>query len=141
MTALTETALTARRSSELGLVRIVALLALGAALWFAAALTLRMLGPHGVYDGLAQAALYAGVIPVTAIVIWVMRRILAVPRALTFRAAAIATMAALFLDALAFGFVPQLYGAEPNLQIGAAAAVFWGAGVAIALGWLMNERA
>lgn len=54
----------------------------------------------------------------------------------TFAGVAVATAAALLCDGIAVGWVPELYGAEPRR---AAAVILWGAGVAIALGWLMNR--
>jgi hypothetical protein len=50
----------------------------------------------------------------------------------------IVTTAALLLDGIAHAWFPSLYGKEPALIVAGAAAIFWGAGVALVLGVITN---
>ncbi|MFM9852688.1 MAG: hypothetical protein ACKVOJ_07795, partial [Sphingomonadaceae bacterium] len=53
----------------------------------------------------------------------------------------IVTATALFCDGIAHAWFPQLYGSDPALIILGASAIFWGAGVGLVLGLVMDRRA
>lgn len=119
--------------------QLIRLTALGAALWLTAALLLRWLGPLGVYDGTARILLYALIIPGTAPFIWLIAKIGGLARAELALGVSVVVAAAVLLDGLALAWTPTLYGAELALQAGAGAAILWGAGVALVLGFVFNR--
>ncbi|WBQ10988.1 hypothetical protein L2D01_04205 [Hyphomonadaceae bacterium ML37] len=119
--------------------QLIRLAALGAALWLTAALLLRWLGPLGVYDGAARILLYALIIPGTAPFIWLIAKIGGLARSDLALGVSVVVAAAVLLDGLALAWVPTLYGAELALQAGAGAAILWGAGVALVLGFVFNR--
>lgn len=118
--------------------KLIPLMIYGAVGWFLAALLCRTLGSMGVYDGSAQIILYAAIIPGTIPVVWLMKPLLGVRRSEMFAAAAIVDMSALVLDGIAVAWFPSLYGTDPQMVANSAAAVLYGAGVLLAIGFVMN---
>ena len=116
------------------------LIAFGAAGWFAAALLIRFLEPFNVFAGTARVWTYLLIIPGSVPLVWIgqaMTRHTRVQRGL---AAAIFTTTALLLDGLAVAWIPWLYGTTTDHVLAGAAAILWGAGVAITLGFVMSRR-
>ncbi|MEL6388366.1 MAG: hypothetical protein AAFR00_13530 [Pseudomonadota bacterium] len=111
----------------------------GGVLWFAAAFLLRYVGPLGVYEGSGRALLYGLVIPGTVPFVFMIRWAAGLTKAQTALAVAFATASALVLDGMATAWMPGLYGATDALVLGAAAAILWGGGVAIFLGFLFSR--
>ena len=124
--------------SDLSARQTTIMIAYGAALWFGAAMLLRVVGPLGAFQGVGVVILYALVIPGTVPFIWGARVVAKLSPDQTLLAITIATTTALLLDGLAVAWMPWLYGADATLVMGAAAAVLWGGGVGLALGFLMN---
>ena len=120
--------------------RTMAYLALwGAALWFIAAVLLRMLGPMGVYEGFARVLLYALIIPGTLPFILLIVKLTRVARDQIALACAVMTASAALLDGIALAWFPALYGDDVAHVAGAGATILWGAGVALALGFFLNK--
>jgi hypothetical protein len=112
----------------------------GVVLWFLAAMLVRVLGPMGALDGFWGAITFALVIPGTVPALIVMRKIAKLARPQMIVGTAIVTATALLLDGIAHGWFPALYGSDPRLIIKGAAAIFWGAGVALVLALFMGQR-
>ncbi len=119
--------------------QLAVLMATGAALWFGAALLLHRLAAAGWLEGGARALVYALVVPGT-IPFLMMTRVVARLRADQMASGvALVTATALLLDGAAVAWFPQLYGTTDARVLAASAAVLWGAGVAIMLGFAMNR--
>ena len=123
------------RPSQIGV-----LAAYGVALWFGAALMMRVIGPLGAFHGPGTVLLYALVIPATVPFVLLARKVAGLARDQTALGIAIVTGVAALLDGAALAWFRPLYGVDP---LGAAAAILWGAGVGLVLGVILNgpERA
>ena len=110
----------------------------GAVLWFLAAMLVRTIGPMGALDGSARIITYALVIPGTIPAIWIGRAMAGLARDQTATALIVITATALLLDGIAHAWFPNLYGSDPALIVKGAAVIFWGAGVGLVLGLIMN---
>lgn len=120
-------------------VQLAVLMATGATLWFGAAVLLHWLTGAGWLEGGARALVYALVVPGT-IPFVMMTRALARLRADQMASGmALVTATALLLDGVAVAWFPQLYGTTPAQVLAASAAVLWGAGAAIMLGFAWNR--
>lgn len=109
----------------------------GIVLWFGAAVLTQLVGRIGAYEGLGPAILYALIIPGTVPFVYLTRTLARLRPSQTAVAMAIVTATALLFDGVAFAGLRALYWHEAT---SAAASIFWGAGVAIALGIAMNAR-
>jgi hypothetical protein len=112
----------------------------GAIGWFAAALLIRFLEPFNVFDGTARIWTYLLIIPGSVPLVWIGRAIAGLAKVQLAVASAIFTGTALLLDGLAVAWIPWLYGTTTEHVLAGAAAILWGAGVAIWLGFLMSSR-
>lgn len=119
--------------------QIVTMAIFGAVLWLLAALTLRYLGPMGIYEGTSRAVLYALIVPGTVPFVLLARRIGGLASNQIGIAYAVGTTSAMLLDGLALAWFPALYGGTPELVAGAGAAILWGAGVGQLLAFLFNR--
>ncbi len=117
----------------------VVLMLYGVILWFVAASLVRVIGPTGAFDGVAGLISFALIIPGTVPAIYGARWIAKLQTNQTAAAILIVTAAALLLDGIAHAWFPKLYGTDPALIIKGAAAIFWGAGVGLVLGLVMNK--
>lgn len=116
--------------------RIATLVVLGAGLWALAAGLIRAIGPMGAFRGLGPPVLYALVIPGTVPFILIGRKLAKLARGQTLLGVSIMTGTAALLDGVALAGFPSLYGED---AVGAAGALLWGVGVALALGVAMNR--
>ena len=85
----------------------VALVVLGAALWFLAALILRVIVPMGALEGTMRALTYALVIPCTLPFVLLMRFLLGLRPDQLFTGVGIATMTALIIDGIVIAYLPS----------------------------------
>jgi hypothetical protein len=111
----------------------------GAVLWFLAAMIVRFVGPMGAFDGAMMFVTFALVIPGTVPAIWIARKIASFRRDQTAIGVTVITATALLLDGVAHAWFSGLYGSDPALRVSAASTIFWGAGVGLVLGLLMNQ--
>ncbi len=118
--------------------QIIILALYGTLLWFLAAILVRTIGPMGALDGFGQVITYALVIPGTIPAIWIGRALARLSRDQTAISLIVITATALLLDGVAHAWFPSLYGSDPALIVKGAAAIFWGAGVGLVLGLVMN---
>ncbi len=119
--------------------QIIRSMILGGILWFAAAMLLRILGPMGIYDGVAPLVTYALVIPGTVPFVFLVQRLAGLGCDQIALGYSVATAAALILDGIAVAWFPTLYGTNAELVKGAAAAILWGAGVGLFLAFAINK--
>lgn len=121
--------------------QVISCLVQGAVLWLAAALLLRWLGPMGIYEDPSRILLYLLVIPGTWPFVIQVEKLAKLRRDQVFTGMAVGTMMAVLLDGLALAWFPRLYGETIEMWAGAGAAILWGAGVGLALGWLRTRKA
>jgi hypothetical protein len=114
-------------------------LALGAVLWFLAALLLRFVGLAGGFDGWARGLLFAAIVPGSIPVVLLFRYLLGLGRGQLPAAVALGTALATLLDGLALSWWPALYGTEVALIAGSGATILWGAGVLIFLAYAFDR--
>jgi hypothetical protein len=120
--------------------QVARLVVLGIVLWFTGAMLLRWLIPQGAFEGSARALSYALLIPGTAPFIWLIARVARLGRQQVPAGVALTTGAAVLCDGVALAWYPSLYAAESAGAHLAGAAILWGAGVAIGLGFVMADR-
>lgn len=113
---------------------------IGAVLWLAFALLIRVLGPMGIFDGSNRVWLYLAVIPGTLPMIPVIRRLAGLAANQHTIGMAIGTASATMLDGLALSWTPWLYADTVELVAAAGAVILWGGGVGLALGALLDWR-
>jgi hypothetical protein len=118
--------------------QVIILIVYGAVLWFVAAMLVRIIGPMGALDGFGRVITYALVIPGTVPAIWIGRVLAKLSHDHTAIALIVITATALLLDGIAHAWFPSLYGSDPVLRVRGAAVIFWGAGVGLVLGLVMN---
>jgi hypothetical protein len=116
------------------------LITFGVTGWFAAALLIRFLEPFGALQGTARILTYLLIIPGSVPLVWIGQAIARHTRVQRGLAATIFTTTALLLDGLAVAWIPWLYGVSTEHVLAGAAAILWGAGVAITLGFVMGRR-
>jgi hypothetical protein len=119
--------------------QIIILAVYGAILWFVAAMLVRTIGPMGALDGHALLITYTLVIPGTVPAIWIGRMLAKLSHDQMAIGVMVVTAAALLLDGVAHAWFPGIYGNDPALIIKGAAVIFWGAGVGLVLGMIMNR--
>ena len=120
--------------------QLTILIITGAALWFIAAMLLRVLGPTGIYEGSARVWLYLLVIPGTWPLVSLTVRVAGLAPDQKAIALAIVTGTATLIDGIALAWLPWIYGDSVDLIAAAGAVILWGAGVALALGLALNKR-
>ncbi len=116
----------------------VNLIAYGAILWAAAAALAHYLGKVGLLAGPWAPALYLSAVPLLAVFVAPVRRLMRLTQAQVVPAVALATTAALVLDGLAFQWAPWLYGKTPAVVLAAAGLIAWGAGLGQATAFLLT---
>lgn len=119
--------------------QLATMIAVGAALWLAAALLLRTIGPLGAFEGTARVMLYVAVIPGTWPFVRLARRLAGLRADQVAIGTAVTVATATLLDGIALAWFPALYGSSAEQVAAAAAAILWGAGVALVLGMLANH--
>ena len=126
------TSLTARQMGTL--------VAIGAILWFAAAMLVRIIGPMGVFEGTNRLWTYLLVIPGTLPFVLLVRRSAGLATNQHATGMAVSTAAAMLLDGIALAWLPGLYADTVELVAAAGAVILWGAGVGMVLGYLLDAR-
>ena len=126
------TSLTARQMGTL--------VAIGAILWFAAAMLVRIIGPMGVFEGTNRLWTYLLVIPGTLPFVLLVRRSAGLATNQPATGMAVSTAAAMLLDGIALAWLPGLYADTVELVAAAGAVILWGAGVGMVLGYLLDAR-
>lgn len=120
--------------------KTLALVAIGLILWFVAAIILRTIAPMGALEGTARAVTYAFVILGTLPCVILTRQLVQLRHNQVVIGIAVATATALLVDGVVVAWFPFVYSAEIRHVANCAAAILWGAGVALALGFIMNKE-
>ncbi len=119
----------------------VSLVALGVALWLLFALLIRYVMPTGWFASpTISVLLFMACIPSAWLLVRLCQRTAALTPEQLVPGVAIASAAALPCDGVALTWAPQLYGADAASILPAAAWLFWGAGVCLALAFVMAGR-
>jgi hypothetical protein len=102
---------------------------IGAALWFAFALLIRLIGPSVFVPGTAALLItFLALMPVAALAVWLTARLGRVQGQSLINAVSIMSFTAMLLDGLAITWVPALYGLSAAPLALAAAWLLWGVG-------------
>jgi hypothetical protein len=120
--------------------QITICMAYGAVVFLLAALLLRQIALAGWLDGSARAITFLLAVPGSVPVVLVLRRLAGLLPGQLLGGMAIGTGTATLLDGLALSWAPALYGG-PDHAAAAGAAILWGAGVLIFLGYVLDRPA
>ncbi len=121
--------------------RTALLAVIGIALWFAAAMLLRVIVEVGALDGVNTLLTYALIIPGTWPFVLLTKHLVGLADHEIGLGVGVVTMAALFADGIAIAWFPVIYSGIAEEALKCAAAVFWGAGVGLAIGFVLNRPA
>ena len=113
---------------------------LGVAVWFMAAIVLRVLGPLGIYDGGQRVLVYLLIIPGTMPVVWIARKLGKTSPGQLFTGFSVGTGSATLCDGVALAWFPSLYGPTAELHAEAGGTILWGAGVGLFLAYVVDRR-
>lgn len=119
----------------------ILLIGIGTALWLLAAIILRFIAPMGALEGTARLITYALVIPGTVPFVILTKMIVRLLPHQLFTGVAVATTTALLIDGVVIAWVPAVYGDELRQVTNCAAIILWGAGVGMALAFLLSKGA
>ena len=119
----------------------ILLIVTGAALWFLAAIILRLIAPMGALEGAARFITYALVIPGTRPFVVLTRTLVKLLPHQLFTGVAVATMTALLIDGIVIAWFPAVCGGELPQVTNCAAVILWGAGVGMVLAFMLNKGA
>jgi hypothetical protein len=117
----------------------VALMVIGAALWFLAAIILGIIAPMGALEGSARAITYLLVIPGTLPFVILTRMLVQLRPDQLFTGNAVVTATALLIDGIVVAWFPSVYGGALPQVTNSAAAILWGAGVGLVLAFILNK--
>ena len=120
---------------------IATLVTMGAVYWFAAALVVRWTAANWVSNNAATGLVFGLIIVVTLPALMLGMRLASVARDRAQLSATIMTGTALLLDGVALTWGLPLYGTDSAIVLGGAASIMWGAGVALTLGIVLEQRA
>jgi len=120
--------------------QIASLATLGVVLWLLFALLIRYSIPTGLFgNAAASALLFAAAFPLAWLMIRLCRRVAALSPGQVVPGVVVASAAALSCDGLALTWAPNLYGPDAASILPAAAWLFWGVGVSLALALAVAE--
>lgn len=117
----------------------ILLIATGVILWFLAVIILRLIAPMGALEGSARIITYALVIPGTLPFVVLTRMIVKLLSHQLFTGVAVATTTALLIDGIVIAWFPAIYGGALPQVTNCAAIILWGAGVGMALAFMLNK--
>lgn len=113
---------------------------IGAVYWFVAAMIVRGTATEWVGKDALTALVFGLIVVGTVPALLLGYRLAGVGHNNAAIGATIMTGTAALLDGLALTWLPSLYGATPNIVLGGAAAILWGAGVALVVGIVLERR-
>jgi hypothetical protein len=116
------------------------LVIIGAALWFLAAIILRIVAPMGALEGPTRALTYTLVIPGTLPFVYLTKMLVKLRADQIFTGIGVVTAAALLIDGVVVAWFPALYGGALPQVTNCAAAILWGAGVGLVLAFILNKE-
>lgn len=117
------------------------LILLGVGFWVAGVVIVRLIAPLGALaDPTLRTLAYALLVPGTWPALWLTERLARVPRTEMLGAIGVVTAAALVLDGIVFGWMPQVYATGAEAQLQAAAFILWGGAVGLVLALIIQLR-
>jgi len=123
---------------QLTVARSVKLALFSSVVWFGAALFIRFMGPHGVFDGWKGVATYLITIPATIPLNARALKIAGLKMPLMPAVIAVTTAVATIEDGVAMRLVPGLYGGDPAIIQAGAIWLLWAIGIAAGLSVLVH---
>jgi hypothetical protein len=117
------------------------LVVIGAALWFLAAVILRIIAPMGALEGATRGLTYALVIPGTLPFVALTRILAGLRHDQMVTGIAVVTATALLIDGIVVAWFPVVYGGALPQVTNSEAAILWGAGVGLVLAFILNKKA
>ena len=114
---------------------------MGAIFWFAAALVVRWTAADWAGRDGPTALMFVLIVVSTPPLLWLGLKVAGLGRAHAEHAATVMVGIAALLDALALTWFRALYGIDPATVLAGAAAILWGAGVALVMGIVVGRRA
>ncbi len=121
--------------------RILLFAALGAAFWFQAALIIRFCGTAVFTENNPNLILfYLLAIPITALSLFITRRISKLPYTDLLKPVAIMTFTATSLDAVALTWFRQLYSQSFEVALCGAAWILWGVGLGLLFSFYLDLK-
>ncbi len=121
-------------------VQIIVLALMGAVFWFVAALVVRWTAAGWAGQGGPTALVFVLIAAATVPVLLLGSRVAGVGRDQLQVAATVMVGTAALLDSVALTWFRALYGDDPATVLAGAAAILWGAGVALVLGMVLQRR-
>ena len=133
--------MSASKNNRIGLSssQTILLILIGVALWFLAAVILRMVAPMAALEGSARAITYALIVPCTLPFVWMTRILVKLRRDQIAIGIAVVTATALLIDGIVVAWFPVAYGSSLPQVTNSAAAILWGAGVGLLLAFIFNK--
>ncbi len=116
------------------------LMIIGAALWFLAAVILRIVAPMGALEGSARAITYALIIPGTLPFVVLTKVLVKLRHDQITIGIAVVTATALLIDGVVVAWFPEVYGKGLPQVTNCAATILWGAGVGLVLAFMLNKE-
>lgn len=114
---------------------------LGIIFWFSFVVIIRVLGETVFsYNNPLMAVLYILSFPIVYVALLLSQAISRLPMREMFMPVVVMTVTAMFLDGFAIGFMPQLYGENPEHVMHAAAWILWGAAAGILVAEVVINR-
>lgn len=120
--------------------QLVLLVLLGIGFWLAGVGIVRLIAPLGALQDPWRALSYALLVLGTLPAVWLTGRLAGVPRHALLQAVGVVTAAALVLDGIVFGWMPQVYATGAEAQLQAAAFILWGGAVGLVLALVIQLR-
>jgi hypothetical protein len=117
--------------------QVFIVLALGVVLWLAAALCIRYTVPLGIYGGLIGIITFLVSIPISALLVFIVKGPAALDRAQIVPGIGLSVAAATLCDGVALTWTPSLYGSKPEDVLLGAALLLWGVGCILVLSYFI----
>jgi hypothetical protein len=114
---------------------------LGIVFWFTGMIMSRLLGPIAFTPGNPLAIVaYIFSFPLLFVSIWLASLVSRIAMKDMLEPVVIMTFAAVFLDGIVFGWLPQAYGDETGQVMHGAAWILWSGGAGLLCAWLLSRR-
>jgi hypothetical protein len=120
--------------------QLAAVIAIGVAFWFSAALTVQFGAPAGFFGPTASALLFAVSIPICWLSVLLTKKLARLRAGQTLPGIAIGLVAATICDAVALTWGRGLYGSDPAQIVSGAAWILWGVGFFLLFAFLDDYR-
>lgn len=127
-------------TGQLRRVQVAGLVGLGVLFWLMAVLFIRYSLPTGLFGRPTAPVLFVLTVPAAWILIWTIKRAVALRTDQLVAGVAVASTAALLCDGVAITWMPFLYTADSAGLLPVAAWLMWGVGVCLALALIAARR-